>query len=251
MFELNFRDERYLPFEYQGAVSRWRIELPRENNYFDMDTLSDVIFNLNYTSREGGVPLRQVAMEAARKHLPGDGWCFFDVRHEFPDAWQMLRHSGRERGHDARLGLQLERKMFPFVPGSDEVSITRIAALFHARGRECDCPETGDCPCRCEREPDCRVLEFSCGDRRNDDTARVSCMRTEEWPDLYYGLLETEIGPVGRREARPEIEIRFPHHAGTVESLYLLCQYKSLGSRLGFSSAGNSITQSVNGPIGR
>ena len=98
MFELNFRDERYLPFEYQGAVSRWRIELPPENNYFDMDTLSDVIVNLNYTSREGGGMLRHAAMEAARKHLPGEGWCFFDVRHEFPDAWQMLRNSCREKG---------------------------------------------------------------------------------------------------------------------------------------------------------
>jgi hypothetical protein len=232
MFELNFRDERYLPFEYQGAVSRWRIELPRENNYFDMDTLSDVILNLNYTSREGGVPLRQVAMEAARKHLPGDGWCFFDVRHEFPDAWQMLRNSGRENGHEARLGLQLERKMFPFLPGSDDVSISRIAVLFHSRAHECDCPETGDCPCRCDRGPDCRVLEFSCGDRRDDDPERVSCVRTEDWRDLYYGLLETEIGPVGRREACPEIEFRFPHDAGRVESLYLLCQYKSLGRHL-------------------
>ena len=34
LFELNFRDQRYLPFEYMGAVSRWRIELPPENNYF-------------------------------------------------------------------------------------------------------------------------------------------------------------------------------------------------------------------------
>ncbi|MCY7282514.1 MAG: insecticidal toxin complex protein, partial [Cyanobacteria bacterium CAN_BIN43] len=38
MFELNFRDERYLPFEFSGAVSRWRIELPLENNQFDMET---------------------------------------------------------------------------------------------------------------------------------------------------------------------------------------------------------------------
>jgi hypothetical protein len=30
MFELNFRDERYLPFEYLGAASRWRIELSPE-----------------------------------------------------------------------------------------------------------------------------------------------------------------------------------------------------------------------------
>src|SRR5262249_24059566 len=28
LIELNFRDDRYLPFEYHGAVSNWRIELP-------------------------------------------------------------------------------------------------------------------------------------------------------------------------------------------------------------------------------
>jgi hypothetical protein len=27
LFELNFRDERYLPFEGAGAISRWRLEL--------------------------------------------------------------------------------------------------------------------------------------------------------------------------------------------------------------------------------
>jgi hypothetical protein len=32
MFEVSFRDERYLPFEYAGAVSRWRIELPQCDN---------------------------------------------------------------------------------------------------------------------------------------------------------------------------------------------------------------------------
>jgi hypothetical protein len=227
MFELNFRDERYLPFEYQGAIGHWRIELPPENNYFDMDTLSDVIVNLSYTSREGGGMLRQAAMEAARKHLPGEGWCFFDVRHEFPDAWQMLRNSSREKARDVRLGLRMERKMFPFLPGSDEVSITRIAVLFHVRGAECDCPETGDCPCQREREPDCLVLELSCDDRlRKEHTARVSCVRSEEWPDLYHGLFETEIGPIGKHENRPRIEFLFPHDAGEVEKVYLLCQYK-------------------------
>jgi hypothetical protein len=226
MFELNFRDERYLPFEYQGAVSRWRIELPPENNFFDMDTLSDVIINLNYMSREGGGVLRQAAKEAARKHLPGEGWCFFDVRHEFPDAWQMLRNSCREKERGARLGLQMERKMFPFLPGSDEVSITRIALLFHARGHGCNCPKTGDCRCQCDAEPDCRVLEFTCGHHRDDRPRVISCVRTEEWPDLYYGLFETEIGPIGKRAARPVIEFKFPHDAGGVESVYLLCQYK-------------------------
>jgi len=188
-----------------------------------------VIVNLSYTSREGGGMLRQAAMEAARKHLPGEGWCFFDVRHEFPDAWQMLRNSSREKARDVRLGLRMERKMFPFLPGSDEVSITRIAVLFHVRGAECDCPETGDCPCpcQCQRERDCLVLQFTCGDHpRKDLPLPVPCVRSEEWPDLYYGLLETEIGPIGKRENRSAIEFLFPHGAGEVEKIYLLCQYK-------------------------
>ena len=61
LFELNFNDERYLPFEYLGAVSHWKVELPRENNYFDLDTVSDLILRLNYTGREGGNVLRRAA----------------------------------------------------------------------------------------------------------------------------------------------------------------------------------------------
>jgi hypothetical protein len=166
-------------------------------------------------------------MEAALKHLPGDGWCFFDVRQEFPDAWQMLRNSCRQKEPDARLTLRIERKMFPFLPGSDEVSITRIGVLFHAHGHACDCPKTGDCRCQYEIAPDCRVLEFNyLNHRREDNPVRVSCIQSEEWRDLYYGLIDTEIGPIGRREARPEIEFRFPRDAGEVDTVYLLCQYK-------------------------
>jgi hypothetical protein len=185
--------------------------------------------------------LRHAAMEAAQMHLPGEGWCFFDVRHEFPDAWQMLRNSYREKGREARLGLRLERKMFPFLPGSDEISISRIAVLFHSRGLECDCPKTGDCPCQCRREADCRVLDFTCRDRRSTDDhgrkadpIRVPCVRSEEWADLYYALIDTETGPLGRRGTRPEIELRFAHDAGEVETVYLLCQYKRVADRCGY-----------------
>jgi len=233
--------ERYVQFEYQGAVSHWRIELPRENNYFRMDTLSDLLVNLNYTAREGGEMLRHAAMRSARKHLPGEGWSFFDVRHEFPDAWQMLRNSYREKGREARLGLPLERKMFPFVPGSDEIFVPRIAVLFHARSNACDCPKTGDCPCQCERQGDCCVLEFVSHERhsanhrhRKEDPTRVSCIRSEEWADLYYAVFDTAIGPVGVRGAHPEIEFLFPHDCGEIETVYLLCQYERQPDRCGY-----------------
>jgi hypothetical protein len=61
LFELNFRDERYLPFEGAGAVSRWRIELPRETNAFDVNALADVVFQLKYTARDGGKKLGAAA----------------------------------------------------------------------------------------------------------------------------------------------------------------------------------------------
>ena len=105
MFELNFRDERRLPFEFLGAVSRWRIELPQENNYFDLDTLTDAVLHLNYTAREGGAALREAAARDARGRLPGDGLRLFDVRHDFPDAWPALRKPDPEhQPEDATAG---------------------------------------------------------------------------------------------------------------------------------------------------
>ena len=66
MFEVNFRDERYLPFEGAGAISRWRIDLPKDTNAFDFDTLSDVILRLNYTARDGGKPLLAKALKSVK-----------------------------------------------------------------------------------------------------------------------------------------------------------------------------------------
>src|SRR5262249_45151960 len=44
VFDLNFRDERYLPFEGAGAVnSTWTLELPRDIRMFDYGSISDVI----------------------------------------------------------------------------------------------------------------------------------------------------------------------------------------------------------------
>ncbi len=87
LFELSFDDERYLPFEYTGAISRWRIELPPENNQFDFDTLSDLIMQVNFTAREGGPQFARESNALAQRHLPGSGWRFLDIRHELPDVW--------------------------------------------------------------------------------------------------------------------------------------------------------------------
>jgi hypothetical protein len=102
MFELSFRDERYLPFEGAGAISTWKLELPPENNAIDLDTITDVVLRIDYTAREGGELLRGAAnahLEKLRTQSPEDEGTegvvplrprlqrLFSLRHEFPDAW--------------------------------------------------------------------------------------------------------------------------------------------------------------------
>jgi len=55
---------------------------------------------------------------------------------------------------------------------------------------------------------------------------RVSCVTSEEWPDLYYGLFDTHIEPLGRNGQGQEMEFRFPVDIGEVERIFLLCQYQ-------------------------
>lgn len=54
VFELNFRDERYMPFEGAGAVSRWKLSLPTNFRQFDYQTISDVLIHVSYTAEEDG-----------------------------------------------------------------------------------------------------------------------------------------------------------------------------------------------------
>lgn len=59
LFELNFNDPRYLPFEGTGAVSTWELSLPMATNRIDFNTISDVVVQLSYTAFEGGDAFRR------------------------------------------------------------------------------------------------------------------------------------------------------------------------------------------------
>ncbi|WP_131108170.1 neuraminidase-like domain-containing protein [Pseudomonas sp. Sample_10] len=56
-FQLNFQDERYLPFEYTGAISSWTLTFPNHDAQSAMlDRLNDIIVHVSYTARrEGGL----------------------------------------------------------------------------------------------------------------------------------------------------------------------------------------------------
>jgi hypothetical protein len=114
MFELNFRDERYLPFEGAGAISRWRLDMPKDCNTFDFDTIADVVLKLNYMARDGGDLLRGKAKVAVKElQEAGPLVRFFSAKHEFPSEWhRFLNPIPSETSQDLQLSLMPER--FPF-----------------------------------------------------------------------------------------------------------------------------------------
>jgi hypothetical protein len=117
MFEVSFRDERYLPFEGAGAISTWRLELPRDCNAFDVRTISDVILHLHYTARDGGMPLRTKAKAARTAELANaDAGLsrMFSARHEFPNDWHRFLHP-LDTEQDLALVLDLGQIRFPFA----------------------------------------------------------------------------------------------------------------------------------------
>jgi hypothetical protein len=100
VFEINFRDERYLPFEGAGAVSCWELTLPRKFRQFDYATINDVILHISYTAREDQVLRNQVENvsetleETLMRLLSGNALNrLFSLRHEFSHQFNRLVHS--------------------------------------------------------------------------------------------------------------------------------------------------------------
>ncbi|WP_327085047.1 hemopexin repeat-containing protein [Nonomuraea sp. NBC_01738] len=78
LFELRFDDDRYLPFEGSGAISRWRLAGPV------MADLADVTITVRYTASQGG----DAFATAVRGMLkPYQAAHYLDVAETFPEEW--------------------------------------------------------------------------------------------------------------------------------------------------------------------
>jgi hypothetical protein len=146
IFELNFRDERYLPFEGAGVISDWELELPAVYNIttkkwegvqqFNYDTISDVIVHVKYTAREGGSGLKNTAnlalneqLETIKQRLSQTGLHMaINMKHDFPNDWHQLKAKGS-------INLIIGKSRLPYMAASINTS-TIESVMFVAKVKD-------------------------------------------------------------------------------------------------------------------
>jgi hypothetical protein len=116
LFELRFDNDRYLPFEGTGAVSRWRLELGGPPGAYDLRQLASVTVTLKYTALQGGDGFA-AAVRGLRK--PTDALRAFNLSADYGEAWQAFLE-----GDADVLELPFHPQQFPNMASG------RIRAIF-------------------------------------------------------------------------------------------------------------------------
>jgi receptor-binding and translocation channel-forming TcA subunit of Tc toxin/ABC toxin-like protein/neuraminidase-like protein len=155
VFELNFRDERYLPFEGAGAISDWSLELftdlPSNNpdptkpdfgkplRQFDYSTISDAILHIKYTAREDAGPFKNGAIAHLREYFSQDGATpsvrMLNLRHEFPNAWHRFLNPANP-GNGNVFELKMSPSLFPFRDEGKTLKVNAVWLLARCKDGE-------------------------------------------------------------------------------------------------------------------
>lgn len=134
VFELNFRDERYLPFEGTGAISTWEISFPGEIRQFDLNSINDIIFHIKYTAQyDGG--LEKAANDSVKELLETltttAGFnahmlqYYTSARHEHSADWFDYGKKFVDN-ESTRLALSFNQEQFPFFTKGKKVTVKAI-----------------------------------------------------------------------------------------------------------------------------
>ncbi len=148
VFELNFRDERYLPFEGAGAISQWSLELFNDDSpdfgkalrQFDFNTITDAILHVKYTARENAGPFKKAAVDNLREYFNQVGATpslqMFNLRQDFPTQWhRFLNPTDPANGNS--LDMEMSPSLFRILDDGKTLKINTIWLLAR-------CTDTGN-----------------------------------------------------------------------------------------------------------
>ena len=131
MFDFNFRDERYLPFEGAGAISKWSLELPDQLRQFDYRSITDVVMHMSYSARSNdALGAAATAYITGNLAVLGNGTALtrvLSLKREFPDAFQTILSSGSG-------SVTITQDLFPYLFNDKSISITECDILFLNKG---------------------------------------------------------------------------------------------------------------------
>jgi hypothetical protein len=146
MFELNFRDERYLPFEGAGVISKWKLELNgkylQDDNsvldisQYDFNSVSDIIVHIHYTSREDAGQFRQDALSHLQDYFANIAESinaplmqFFNAKQDLPNEWYQFMYPVKNTD-DQVFTLNLDINRFPFFVQKKGIKITSVELIL-------------------------------------------------------------------------------------------------------------------------
>ena len=149
MFELNFRDERYLPFEGAGAISGWGLELfndetnqtdfGRPLRQFDYSTISDAILHVKYTVREDAGAFTDGAIAHLREYFSQAGATpsmrMFNLRQEFPSQWYRFLNPPNPANGNV-FELEMSPGLFPLRDEKKTLNVNSIWLLARCKDGE-------------------------------------------------------------------------------------------------------------------
>ncbi len=130
LFQFDFRDERYLPFEGQFVDSDWTLQLPAKAiAQFDYGTISDVIMTVNYTAEEN-----TAANSDQTDLLSGAGFNaeeqefdhLLSMQSTFPDLWSLMV-SAESSDQLGDFGLSINPSFFPYLIAGRQITVTSMA----------------------------------------------------------------------------------------------------------------------------
>jgi hypothetical protein len=136
MFDLTFRDERYLPFEGTGAIGNWRCEMNKPAlAQFDYESIADLVLHISYTAREGGSSLRALAEQdlldrlgKIKQELSQTGLhTLINLRHELPNEWHLLKQAGTAN-------ITIDKSRLPYLAQTLDATIDNVVLLAKVVG---------------------------------------------------------------------------------------------------------------------
>ena len=156
VFDVDLQPDMLLPFEATGVDTSWTLELPRQGNSFDLSTIADVLFTIDYTALED-LDYRATVIRGLNVDRTRHADRIFSLRTQYPDAWWALNNPDPPAADGSRTapvaigaadvpsqleGLVIENVSVQLISDTDLPSVT-ITLAFAGQSGQAETSEGG------------------------------------------------------------------------------------------------------------